>query len=200
MIPATKRQTWMLFCLTHKDYRKQNLSKEEASKMIRDLIEKKNKNLEQIRKIMDKAILEASKAAKAQYQKLLKEGPKWNVIDCDPLTGKEKKNPANRDKNGKQKPGWQLLDVCGFANIYIYRSQKFCNGLKKIAIEKDENWRGWKGKGWELYKNYGKGYGLSLNYLLSTRQELSIHKAAMEAAARVLKQNGVVCYVTTRID
>jgi len=198
MIPATKRQTWMLFCLTHKDYRKQNLSKTEASKIIKSLIENKNNGVKQVREIMNKVVLEADKAAEVQYRKLLEQGPRWNVIDCDPLTGEEKKNPANRYKNGKQKPGWQLLDVCGFAIIHIYKSQKFCNKLKKIATIKSKE--SWEGEGWILYKDYKNGYGLSLDYSLHKRQEISIHKAAANAAMSILKRNGVTCYVTSRID
>lgn len=40
--PATKRQTWALYCLTHKDYRSENLSAEQASNLIKELMEKKN--------------------------------------------------------------------------------------------------------------------------------------------------------------
>lgn len=36
-IPATKRQLWALYCATHKDYRNMNISKEEASDMIKEL-------------------------------------------------------------------------------------------------------------------------------------------------------------------
>ena len=198
MMPATKRQTWMLFCLTHEDWRSKNLSKEEASIRIRNLLKAKNEYLDQTKEIIREAALKADKAAEIQYRKLVKRGPIWNVIDADPLTGREKKNPLNRYKNGKQKPGWQLLDACGFATIVIYNSQKFCNALKKIAIKKDKEY--WEGKGWTLYKNYKSGYGLALEYHLSKRQEISIHEAAMSAALTVLKNNGVKCYINSRLN
>ena len=39
---ATPRQLWALYCITKKDYRNENLSKEEASKLISELGDKKS--------------------------------------------------------------------------------------------------------------------------------------------------------------
>lgn len=39
--PATSKQLWTLFCLTKQDYRNKNISKEEASKLIGELLAKK---------------------------------------------------------------------------------------------------------------------------------------------------------------
>lgn len=36
-IPATSRQLWALYCITKKDYRNENLSKEDAAKLITEL-------------------------------------------------------------------------------------------------------------------------------------------------------------------
>lgn len=43
-VPATKHQLWALYCATHKDYRNQNLSKEEASEMIKTMMNDKKHN------------------------------------------------------------------------------------------------------------------------------------------------------------
>lgn len=43
-VPATKRQLWALYCATHKDYRNKNLSKEEASEMIKTMMNNKKSN------------------------------------------------------------------------------------------------------------------------------------------------------------
>lgn len=54
---ATPRQRYALFCITKKDYRKVELSKEEASKMIADLqTEQKEKGSEKARKQTVKAV------------------------------------------------------------------------------------------------------------------------------------------------
>ena len=37
---ATSRQLWALYCITKKDYRNENLSKEEAAKLISELGDK----------------------------------------------------------------------------------------------------------------------------------------------------------------
>ena len=39
-LKATSRQLWALYCITKKDYRNENLTKEEASKLISELSNK----------------------------------------------------------------------------------------------------------------------------------------------------------------
>lgn len=74
MEKATKRQLWALYCITKKDYRNENLSKEDASKLLSELIDKKQENkpqqslLEEFLKFMQDHIIEVVNTAKQAMQ------------------------------------------------------------------------------------------------------------------------------------
>ena len=77
--------------------------------------------------------------------------------------------------------------VCGFAWIWIPKARgKFVNWLKA------------EGKG---SKNYRVGYDIWYSELVSSNsQSMERREAAMEAAVKVLRENGIDCYAESRMD
>jgi len=196
---ATKRQLWALYTLTGKDYRDSGITKEEARSLISELKKEKQKELEKFKNLIERATLAANIAADDRLEELERQGPRYAVIDCDPITGKEKPDGAHIDpETGKQKPGWQMLDLCGGGWVrlsYKGKNRKFINALKRIG-KGDGSGSWWDGDGWSLQK-MNKGFGLSFRIM---RQEVSVHQAALEAAEKVLTEAGIDCWTFTYLD
>lgn len=55
---ATSRQLWALYCITKKDYRNENLSKEEAAKLISELGDKNYVKKAKVKKTLSEELLD----------------------------------------------------------------------------------------------------------------------------------------------
>ena len=55
---ATSRQLWALYCITKKDYRNENLSKEEAAKLISELGDKNYVKKNKVKKTLSEELLD----------------------------------------------------------------------------------------------------------------------------------------------
>ena len=90
---ATSKQTWMLFCLTKKDWRHEDLTVAEASQMISDLQDKKEQEKEDLINIVNEA-----------KERGIKAGNDHNPRPMDVTDGKQT---------------WHVSEgVCGFAWVH----------------------------------------------------------------------------------
>ena len=119
-------------------------------------------------------------ARERQYQKLLKQGDKFRVIE----------EPSGKEVG-------RLLDVCGIGmltvpgNGEIVRAFKTAGKKVKLsnsyAIAQDVL----------IWKSH-KGYGLSL--FLTNKQEMSVHEEAVKAVANFLVSQKLECQWRCNID
>jgi hypothetical protein len=131
--------------------------------------------------IMKEALENASLKAQEQSDKLVSNGPAFNVMDGNRCVG-------------------QMLDVCGFAHIALSGRNPLVNQLKKIGKKRD-NWStDYIGEGWFMMKSVYKGYHLCLRHALSMRQEMSVAEAGCDGACEVLRKYGIECQMESRID
>jgi len=146
---------------------------------------------ENIQGLMDACVLAAQGAAEKRFAQLQSSGPQWNIV--------QHSNPL--DDNSPGKVVGQMLDVCGFAWIEIPNGRDpIINAIKKYFPLSERMSGTREGRNWYLMKSYIKGYHLNFHYPLSRRQEMSVGEAAYEAAAQVLKDNGINAYAQSRID
>lgn len=136
-----------------------------------------------IRVVMQKILVAAELAAGKKMDQLIENGPKYTVHCSNGFD-------VPREKIGT------LLDLCGGGWIKLKKCQKLVNQIKKLTDNKGNFVKGW------LVKSHDSGYNLSLNYPSRRRQEISVHKAAYEAALEELKKYADVgnSYVHTYID
>jgi len=135
--------------------------------------------------ILKEALSAASTAGKAQYEKLEKRGPAYSVHKGNICTGEV--GPAIGT----------MLDDCGGAWIILSGRNHFVNELKKIGIKKNSTY---EGNFWWMTKGVYKGYTLHFRHAMSSRQEISVHEEAMNAARDVLQKYNIKSYVHTYID
>ena len=80
-MPATKKQTWALFCLTKKDYRNQGLTMDQASRLIKDAIAAKGTVVSHSRKEANDAVNIHNTAVMAGRSALNKTTPTPMVVE-----------------------------------------------------------------------------------------------------------------------
>jgi len=137
-------------------------------------------DVERVEILIEDARRAGRTAATARMLALQTAGPKWNVID--------ETFGHHLDEQGKQKAGWQMLDVCGDAHIAIAnRRGSFWRSLLALGKERSE-------------RIYVSREGWLEIFDMTGRQEMSVNEAAHEAAAIVLRNAGIACSVHTRID
>lgn len=169
---ATKKQLWALFCITKKDYRDSDISFEEASRLIEEANRNK-KDYVSILEMAEKAGMEAHEA-KIPVPMIVQQHS--NVLD---------------DNSEVEKQWYVPSGVCGFAWVVIpYKGEgiKFINALKKKGIFKENG---------KISKSYYGGY----HYWVSTMtQSMEKKEAFAREFSRVLQENGIDCYPTSRMD
>lgn len=119
-------------------------------------------------------------AGERQYQKLLKAGDRWKVIN-----------------EGTGKEVGRLLDVCGIGMLTVPGHGKIVRAFKiagkkvklsdSYAIAQDVL----------IWKSH-KGYGLSL--FLTNKQEMSVNEEAVKAVTEYLVSQGLKCQWRCNID
>ncbi len=171
----SKGQGWALYCITKKDYRKENLTYEQASDLIKKLGTpdyKKNPSLKagynDAQRIMEEAV-EAGMEA---------------LVSCTV-------NPMAVKGGGKM----YVIDggVCGFANVHFKATtpnRKFLAGLKKAGMVETVNPNSW-------CKAYEGGFQF---FVHEGGQSLERKEAFAEAFVQVLRNNGIAAYVRSRMD
>ena len=83
---ATPRQRWALYCITHKDYRNEILSKEEAVRLIKELGDPNYKKAKKMKKSISEELLDYLKEnIDEMYQACLGEMSCKSVIEDDDI-------------------------------------------------------------------------------------------------------------------
>lgn len=180
---ATPKQCWALFCLTKKDYRKSGLSRQEAHDLIQSLIAEKDskpraksKGSDSLR-IFNLAVEAGSVAAKAKVPR--------------PMVVEQHVDMLN-DNSPVSKSWYVPSGVCGFASINLKcntpANRRFINDLKKV---------GYVGE----HRDWQKGYGGGYYYCVTAGgQSLEIKEAFAEGFNKVLRDNGIDAWVSSRLD
>lgn len=85
---ATSRQLWALYCITKKDYRNKNLSKEEAAKLISELGDKNYVKKTKVKKTLSEELLDylyenfnkifSSAVESLNYKSIVQADPKFS--------------------------------------------------------------------------------------------------------------------------
>lgn len=191
--PATRKQTWTLFCLTKQDWRDKNLTVFEASQLIGKI-----KNGEEVtapegtvklRKKQDASkILAEAEAAGEQAGKAVVPAPM--VVE---------QHVDMTDDNSPVAQAWLVPDgVCGFAWIVVKctntASRSFINQLKKAGLAtSDVNERG----GAVFRPHYHGGFAMYVHY---GNQSYERKTAYASAFAEVLCKYGINAYSGSRLD
>lgn len=120
-------------------------------------------------------------AGEEQYQKLLKQGNRYAVINEGKEVGR-------------------MLDVCGIGMLTIPGNSPIVKAFKKIAKkEKDRSDLTINdGNGKMLIYKQDRGYGLIL--WLTNRQEMSVNEKAVDKVESYLESQGLECTARTVID
>jgi hypothetical protein len=118
------------------------------------------------------------KAAAEKLDEMRAAGPKYQVID--------EANPTAHIGD----PGWQMLDVCGFAWVHVNEkgNTRKMRLLKKVAEQ----------QGHRMYKSYYGGWDIL--HAHTGRQEMGVNEAYATAAAEELRKYGYDAYKQSRID
>lgn len=135
---------------------------------------------EQIIKLVKIAQKLGREAGEKQYQKLLKQGNRWKVIE----------EPSGKEVG-------RLLDVCGIGMLTVPGNGKIVRTFK-IAGKKVKLSNSYAIAQDVLIWKSHKGYGLSL--FLTNKQEMSINEEAVKAVANFLVSQKLKCKWRCNID
>lgn len=151
MEKATKKQLWALYCLTKKDYRDQNLTKDEANVLIQKAIEKHyGVSVETTKKTLLEAIEKAYEVERQFYEK----EPDTVIYESD-LSG----TPLSKGK----KYYVEKFSGCGIA--YLLVESKFIKMVKKISNLKTTRLKNITAKVGKHTLSFSKHYNLSGYYI-----------------------------------
>ena len=170
---ATKGQTWLLFCLTKKDYRDTGLTFDEADKLIKEAKKAKDKDKDQklakFEWILSEAIAAGDKAMK----------------ECvpTPMVVQQHSQPFN--DNSPVVKQWDVPDgVCGFAWVVVTPgTSSFARFLRK--------------KGYTGSDYYSGGVTIHAD---GGGQSMERKIAWASAVAGVLQDNGIDASTRSRMD
>lgn len=205
-LPATKRQTWAIFCALKVDVRKMDLTRLEASAVIsaaksgrldtaRDLLglngtkkteKKSNGNGSGKREVFDpvKIVQEAEAAGEEAGKKCIPQ----------PMIVQRRSNPL--DDNSEVEKEWFVPDgLCGFAWVNVSckgKGLKFINVLKRAGLAGDINSHCLFSK-----DDYYKGYTMWVHY---GNQSIARKEAYAKAFTSVLEKYGIPARWSSRLD
>jgi len=219
-VEATKRQRWALFCLTRLDWRQVDLSKEEASEIIRLFKQGKRREALQfvrkffpeaeaelplsereLREALKKARKACEKASKERLRELERQGPKYAVVENDPS------DALFYDPSRAPRVVGLLPDNCGRAWLWLgtgrkpefKRNRQFVNCFKRAGRRSESDPATYSLEGFELVKHYRGGW--LLHPPLGGSQFVSVQEAGAEAVKEVLKRElKVEAFVQSRLD
>jgi len=180
---STKRQSWALFCITKKDYRNENLTYDEASKLINELGDPNY-----IKKIRTKDDNDTVRITKEAFEAGI-----TAMKGTTPIPMVVQQHTNMLDDKSPVTQSWVINDgVCGFAWINFKANntpnRKFLAGLKKAGMVGEHNQ-------WSKDISGGYTYWVSDGGQSMTRKEVFAH-----AYVQVLQNNGITAYVHSRID
>lgn len=205
--PATKRQTWALFCLTKKDHRDMDLTIYEASQLIdqhkaesKAPVRKKTTKRRMQKKISTASMLtrlddENVMAHPEQiHNRAYKAGvAALNACKPTPMTVQQRSNPM--DDRSPVVEQWHVPGgVCGFAWVNVPAKGlglRFINGLKKIGMAGKTYSAAWS------KDEYYKGYTM---WVREGGQSMEMKEAFSHAFSAVLREYGIDARSMSRMD
>jgi len=179
--PASRKQLWALFCITKEDWRDKGLTKGEASKLIAELGGKKNGKGKKATPKKNAYVDLFEKAYAAGLAALKAATP-------TPMVVQQHANVLN-DNSPVVKEWFVEGGVCGFAWVNIKckgEGLKFINALKKRGLPDGLRKDGYYG-GYTLWVREGG-------------QSMQRKEAFAYAFADVLREAGITCYASSRMD
>ena len=179
---ATPRQLWALYCITKKDYRSSNLTKEEAAKLIGELGSPDYKKVKKASKTLSEELLEYLMGNfDKMFDSAIKSLNYRSVVESDPMFSNDKRQyifigvgcgityPVYRKNNKK------LKEIDEAAHKYRWNEIKemFMSKFSNKDIEYYENigspleaiWsqdQGMQVSYWEMVKKFAESKGLKM--------------------------------------
>ena len=179
---ATPRQLWALYCITKKDYRNSNLTKEEAAKLIGELGSSDYKKTKKASKTLSEELLEyLMENFDKMFDSAIKSLNYRSVVESDPMFSNDKRQyifigvgcgityPVYRKNNKK------LQEIDEAAHKYRWNEIKemFMSKFSNKDIEYYENigspleaiWsqdQGMQVSYWEMVKKFAESKGLKM--------------------------------------
>lgn len=188
---ATKRQRWLLYVLTKEDWRNRAITKQEASKLIGELLQKKN---QEVSKIKDEVIKEI-RGIESRFVENLKRLQEERHNKVLIYEADLKNQPVEDGKKYVEKDFF----LCGFITLKTF-DKDFVRKFKKVAKKlKDESERPyWKLGEYVLSKDYYAGYTLSTPFIEGYSN--GKFTLAIEALQEAIKDTAYNWYVDARLD
>ena len=185
---ATTRQTYALFCITKRDYRNDNLTYDEASKLIATL---GDPNYKQKTKDVVSKDTKFNDAARIMEEAVQAGRDAMTACTPTPMVVEQHIDVLN-DKSAVTDRYFVSGGVCGFAWVKFKANttpnRKFLAGLKKAGMV---------GEHCDWSKHYQGGYSY---WISEGGQSMEKKEAFARAFADVLHTNGIECYVGSRMD
>jgi hypothetical protein len=181
--PASKRQLWALFCITKKNYQNENLSRDEASKLIKEFNEKSGykktpKNSKHFENELFSFLKEHNDSLLKKMKSITKE---VSIIEDDPMfTTKE---------NRKQYVF--LGGGCGFSFLKFDRRSKKGKKISEAFGKIKPKFFDWfiKTNFTKKELDYFTQLGTPLQAVI--HQDLSFNSAVTNICAKYMEKNGV---------
>jgi hypothetical protein len=182
--PATYKQTWALFCLTKKDYRPMNLTCQEAHDLISKLMA---------------TVPGPARKSETDWVRVFNQAEQAGTLKmkaCEPVP-----MVVSETKPGGQ--SWFVGGgVCGFAWVSIpFKTpvnKQFINNMKKRGLCEDRDKSRDAGR---KYSPISKAYQGGFQYWVGAGgQSMQMKEAFAQGFAQVLADNGVDCYIGSRMD
>ena len=179
---ATPRQLWALYCITEKDYRNSNLTKEEAAKLIEEIVSGDYKKTKKASKTLSEELLEyLTENFDKIFGSAIKSLNYRSVVESDPMFSNDQRKyifigvgcgityPVYRKNNKK------LKEIDEAAHKYHWNEIKemFMSKFSNKDIEYYENigspleaiWsqdQGMQVSYWEMVKKFAESKGLKM--------------------------------------
>lgn len=186
---ATPRQLWALYCITKKDYRNSNLTKEEAAKLIGELGSSDYKKTKKASKTLSEELLEyLMENFDKMFGSAIKSLNYRSVVESDPMFSNDKRKyvfigvgcgityPVYRKNNKK------LKEIDEAAHKYHW------NEIKKMFMSKFSN------KDIEYYENIGN----PLEAIWSQDQGMQV--SYWEMVKKFAESKGLKMQIRTMLD
>ena len=179
---ATPRQLWALYCITKKDYRDSNLTKEEAAKLIGELGSPDYKKTKKASKTLSEELLEyLMENFDKMFDSAIKSLNYRSVVESDPMFSNDQRKyifvgvgcgityPVYRKNNKKLQEIDEAAHKYRWNEIKRMFMSKFSNKdveyYEKIGSQLEAIWsqdQGMQVSYWEMVRKFAESKGLKL--------------------------------------
>ena len=179
---ATSRQLWALYCITKKDYRNSNLTKEEAAKLIGELGSPDYKKTKKASKTLSEELLEyLTENFDKMFDSAIKSLNYRSVVESDPMFSNDQRKyifvgvgcgityPVYRKNNKKLQEIDEAAHKYRWNEIKRMFMSKFSNKdveyYERIGSPLEAIWsqdQGMQVSYWEMVRKFAESKGLKL--------------------------------------